>query len=144
MKKVNLKLVILILLTQLALGCKDDDDVKEWCIEPPCGTTVAGSVNLTILNDSESQVTALGIIVDDEVQSINLDGWDFDNKKYYTCWQVIPTINSDSQIILQYQVNGEVVIFTLNVSLINSDLVFIRINGEEIEFGDYIDCVDFI
>lgn len=122
-------------------GCDKENDPKV-CLEGPCGTIVADSMNVTIFINGNVDITSIGLVIDDEEVPLSLEGWNYSESKFYTCWQTIPTITQNSSVILGYEINGEVVIGAFNVTQISSNQVVIEIEGEDAEIMNFEECDD--
>lgn len=139
MKK-TIKITMLLFCLQLFYNCNDKD--AELCVEPPCGTIATGTTNLTILNKGQN-IDVVGISIGDESKEIDVDGWDFAAKKYYTCWTEIPAIDINKEFVLIYNLNGETIVGVLNTTNATSSKLVIEINGDNAELKNYTECMDF-
>lgn len=122
-------------------SCKKEDDGNS-CLEPPCGSIDETALNLTLLASNQDDITNVTIAIDEVIQPLSLNGWDFDNGVVFTCWQTIPDINPQSVVVLGYELAGEQVIGALNVQSISSNTVVIDIRGENAEISNYVACND--
>lgn len=141
--KIN-KISSLLILTSALLyvsGCDKENDPK-LCLEEPCGTVVADSMNITLFIEDNVDITSAGLVIDDVEVPLSLEGWDYSESNFFTCWKTIPNITSNSSVILGYEINGEVVFGALNVTRISSNQVVIEIDGENAEIIDYEVCDD--
>ena len=125
----------------VVVGCNDDDP-KPLCIEEPCGSIIDDQTNLTVLNYSQSEITAMAITVEEETQLLSTEGWDFEEGKSFNCWQVVPMISNSSNVIFQYVLEGEEVIGFLSTVAVSSNTLVIEINGDDAALKSFEPCID--
>ena len=138
--KISSLLVIIALLIIIS-GCDKESEPKV-CLEGPCGSIVADSMNVTIFVEDNVEITSIGLVIDDQEVPLSLEGLNYSESKFFTCWQTIPTIAPSSSVILGYEINGEVVIGAFNVTRISSNQIVIEIEGEDAEISDFDECDD--
>lgn len=136
-------LTTILLFANLFISCKNDDPITS-CLIPPCGEILEGELNLTLFAVNKEDIGQVSIAVDDNIQTLSTNGWDFDEEKNFTCWQVIPEITSESIVVFGYELAGEPIVGVLNTSNLSSNEVVIEINGESAHLKDYQACNDIL
>jgi hypothetical protein len=135
----TITLIASLLFSTIISSCGNDDGPS--CLIPPCGTVNANATNLTIRIDNNLNVTNAGIVIDENEQTLSLNGLNFGEQKYYTCWQTIPDISSSSMVVFIFELNGETELFALNVTHLTSNELVITIgSNNDLSISDYQEC----
>lgn len=122
-----------------------EDQVPKICLEAPCGEVDSATNNISVLlMNPDDNVTNVNLVIDEELTSLSLDGIDYENSKFSSCWQTIPEFNDDSIVIIGYELDGEQIIGFANHKLTSSNFLILQISGDAAILQDYEKCIDII
>lgn len=128
--------------TLVTTSC-NEDDTSPLCLTPPCGEVDESATNLTVLNqNSEDIIGNIVIIIDDVETVLSLDGINKSESNYFSCWQTVPDFGSQSVVVIGYELNDEPIVGALNATLVSSNQLVLKINGDDVILGDYTECDD--
>ena len=128
----------------LFLSCQKDDGNLGLCIAPPCGQFTRHSINITVLNSTAKDIDNVAVYIDGNRIEIDSTGWDMSNGQFFTCWQVIPSIDNSTLIELEYQSEGRIVRSVLNTISTLDKLIVINILKNKALLENYKTCSSFI